>query len=313
MARAGTSLALAALAAGAGAACSSSPAASSDADASTSGDDAGADATQPSGSSSGDAASDQAVQASCEPAKGPACDLVLQNCPAGKQCVAVAQGGGKYTTQCGPTYATQHIDRGYPCCPPSSASQEPCLPGLQCIGNPCTGDAGPGGGGGGRCAPYCCSGDDTPCASTPEGFAGHCNLNVVDGAGKSMFNVCDYMPPCKPLGLLPCPPGYACEVQDTSGSATCSQIFNSGGPPAKEGASCTYNNSCDDGLMCLQLTAPDGGVSSQCMMLCYTGQGTPPFNPQSLAMGPGTGGCNTGKQCVGAPNAFPPWLGVCAP
>lgn len=314
IARAGAGLAMAALAAAASAACSSSQAASSEPDASTSGDDAGADATQAQDSSSADAASDQAVQANCEPAKGPACDLVLQNCPAGKQCIAVAQGGGKYTTECGPTYATQHIDKGYPCCPPSSTSDEPCLPGLECIGNPCTGDAGPGGaGGGGRCTPYCCSGDDTPCGDSPEGFAGHCHLNVVDGQGNPLYSVCDYAPPCKPLQVLPCPSGYGCIVQDTSGGASCSQIFNGGGPPAQEGQACQYNNSCADGLMCLTTTASDGGSSNQCMMLCYTGKGTPPFNPQSLAMGPGTGGCNAGKTCATAPQIFPSWLGICVP
>jgi hypothetical protein len=63
--------------------------------------------------------------------------------------------------------------------------------------------------------------------------------------------------------------------------------------------------------MCLTTTQADGGMKAQCMMLCYTGQGTPPFNPQSLAMGPGTGGCDAGKTCQMAPQIFPQWLGVC--
>jgi hypothetical protein len=297
-----------ACAGGVGAACTGGAAAPAGA-ADAAGDDGGAlDATGPPGDAApADAATEQALHGNCEPVKGP-CDLVLQDCPAGTQCTTQSRAGGGYATACTATHAVQHIDRGYPCCRPSSPVDDPCLPGLTCIGDPCTGDAG-----GGRCAPYCCSKDDTPCGASPEGFAGHCDEGVVDPAGKLLYDVCEYAPPCKPLRLLPCPSGYACLVQDTSGGAKCSQIFNGGGPAATEGQPCQYNNSCQDGLMCFTAAGADGGQASTCMMLCYTGQGTPPFDAGALAMGPGTGGCTGTKQCATATQIFPPWLGVCVP
>jgi hypothetical protein len=296
--------------------CSSSSAPGNDAvDASAGGDDAGTggDASTPAPEASlADAPPEATLQGNCEPAKGSACDLVLQNCPAGQQCVAAARSGGGYTTQCAPTTASQHIDKGYPCCPPASVNDNPCLPGLQCVGDPCPDGGVPGNGVGGRCTPYCCANDGTPCGTSPEGYPGHCDLDVVDNAGAPLYDVCAYAPPCKPIGVLPCPSGYSCLVEgDTTGSASCTPIYNGGNPPAQEGASCQYQNSCADGLMCLTRTLADGGMPSQCLMLCYTGHGTPPFDPKSLAMGPGTGGCNAGKTCQTASQIFPQWLGVC--
>lgn len=289
--------------------CSSSSSTTSSAADASSGD-APVDATRvPSDAGAGldaDAAPtgpDAAIDGACEPVKG-ACSLVLQDCPAGQEC-SVTSGD---VTACGPTEPAQHIAKGFACCPPSGVgAQDPCLPGLVCVGDDCVGDAG-----GGRCSPYCCAGDDTPCGTSPEGFPGHCDETVVDTAsGKPLYDICEYAPPCKPLGILACPPGYACLVEDTSGGAKCTQIFNGGAPPGQEGQPCTYRNSCDDGLMCLDRTFADGGMSQQCLLLCYTGKAGAPFDAGVLDGGPGSGGCDQGKACVGVPNLFPPWLGVC--
>jgi hypothetical protein len=284
--------------------------------ASPGGDDAGVpeaaaqdDATQPRDAGPADGAHEASLKGACEPVRG-ACDLVLQDCPSGSQCAAQPLADGGYTAACGPTYGVQHIAAGYPCCPPAAPADDPCLPGLQCVGDPCAGDAGDAGGGG-RCSPYCCAGDDTPCGVSPEGFAGHCDIGVVDNAGTPLYDVCEYAPTCEPLGLLPCPAGYTCLVEDTTGGAKCSPIYNGGAPPAGEGQPCPHDNACQSGLMCLRTSGPEGGSESVCLMLCYTGQGAPPFDAGALGMMPGTGTCNPGKTCASATQIFPAWLGVC--
>jgi hypothetical protein len=255
-----------------------------------------------------DARAESSLEGGCEPIDG-SCDLVLQGCPAGSQCVAASlPDGGGYATACGPTYGAQHIAPGYPCCPAASSDGDPCLPGSQCAGDPCVGDAG-----GGRCSPYCCAGDDTPCGASPEGFPGHCDLAVVGDGGVPLYDVCEYAPVCQPLGLLPCPAGYTCLVDGTSGGAKCSPIYNGGAPPAAEGQPCAHVNACASGLMCLTTSGPDGGAVSDCYMLCFTGQGSPPFDAGALGMMPGTGACDPGKQCATATQIFPAWLGVCVP
>jgi len=264
------------------------------------------DVERPEASGARDASPDSAA-GHCEPVTGP-CDLVLQTCPSDQECVAAPQTDGGFATSCEPLHATQHIEPGYPCCPAASSTDDPCLPGLTCVGDPCTGDAG-----GGLCSPYCCEGDDTPCGSSSTGVPGHCDLGIVDDTGATLYDVCDYALPCKPFGVQPCPAGEACLVGDTSGGAQCVQIYDGAAPPALEGAACTYVNSCADGLMCLTDTGPDGGAQQVCLMLCATGQGTPPFDAGALAMQPGTGGCDPGKHCAAATQIFPAWLGVCLP
>jgi hypothetical protein len=245
------------------------------------------------------------LEGGCSPVKG-ACDLVTQDCPSGSWCGVEQQPDGSYVAACTPSQAVQHVAAGYACCPTAQEANDPCLPGLECVGDPCVGDAG-----GGRCTPHCCPGDDTPCGASPEGFTGHCDVGVVDNAGTPLYEACEYAPPCEPLGLVACPAGYACLVQDKTGDSKCSEIFNGGAAAATEGQACKYDNACAAGLMCLTETAPEGGTTSQCLMLCYTATGSPPFDAGALGMKPGTGGCNAGKACEGAPQIFPAWLGVC--
>jgi hypothetical protein len=255
-------------------------------------DDGGSDATTGDSGRQDVTDAGDALQGNCEPLHGE-CDLVLQDCTDGKQCVPDFGPDGGNTTSCQPTTGTQHIKKGYACTPPQQPAQNPCLPGLECVHN--------------RCSPYCCDKDDTPCGtSSPEGIPGVCNLQVTNGKGQTLFNVCTYAAICKPFKLLPCPPGSACYTDDTATYFACSPYARpDGGAP--EGAQCNYLNDCVDGTQCIG--PPNAG---QCTMLCYTGHGNPPFDAGALQMGPGTGGCVSGEQCktnVG----WPSWIGVCGP
>jgi hypothetical protein len=278
--------------------CSSSNKSTSDASVDSSGvdssgnDDGGADTM-------GDVGDEVVLKGGCEDIDG-SCDLVLQNCAAGKQCVQFGT-----HTQCASTSPKQHIAKGYLCCP----GRGDCAPGLQCLGGPpCTGpDAGPPAGGA-RCTPACCQGDDTPCGNTPEGFQGTCNLRIENpnNTNETLYWVCLYVEPCKPFGIQPCPVGDGCYVIDNNGGFECAAIYNNGGPPAGEGAPCQSVNSCADGLDCLG--SPDGGFA--CTMICYTGKGNPPFNANQVDGGPYSGGCSKGKTCMQDIN-YPAWLGIC--
>jgi hypothetical protein len=249
--------------------------------------DSGKDTGNVVDSGSGDTGDE--LQGNCEPIQGP-CDLVLQNCGGGKECVP-AQSGGGYTTVCQTPTGTQHIGKGSACTPPSQANQNPCLPGLECLQS--------------RCSPYCCLQDNTPCgASVPEGLPGQCNLSVTGGDAGVLYYACTYSATCKPFKVLPCPQGSGC-YGDQQANFTCSQYAVPNGKP--EGSPCQYLNDCVDGTQCLG--TGDGG--SACTMLCYTGQGNPPFDAGSLQMGPGTGGCSNGKSCTISINGWPTWIGGC--
>jgi hypothetical protein len=286
--------------------CSSGSKATADASAEGGDDAIGSDGDDAGAEAAGDAGDESVLQGACEPIDG-SCDLVTQDCPAGKQCSQVQNFSGTSFTECTATNSHQHIDKGYPCCPRDPTDQ--CLPGLQCIGNDCAPDAGPGPGGEGRCTPACCRGDDTPCGASPEGFPGVCNEQIVDPSTKqTLYWVCIYSQPCKPFGVQPCKQGEGCYLSgDMSGGAECAETYNNGLPGIKEGQPCGSVNSCVDGTDCLG--AGDGGAFV-CTMVCYTGKGNPPFNPSTLKGGPGGGGCDMGKSCKPL-NGYPAWLGVC--
>ncbi len=236
------------------------------------------------------------------------CDLVKQNCPQGKECSFVSDNTtGAITAAC-VTAGTGNKPIGAKCCP-DQANQ--CVAGLQCVGGTaCTGDAGATG----RCAPFCCPGNDQTCGSSiPEGFRGTCDTNLVttspDGGGNiSLGNVCTYKGVCTPFHVQPCPSDYACLLQGDGVSFRCSSIFS---PPGKAvGESCNAANDCADGMECLG--PADGG--STCRIICYHPDGGAPFDGGGLQNGaPGYGGCPVGKGCGGSITGAPAWMGFCTP
>ena len=223
-----------------------------------------------------------------------ACDVVLQDCPTGQECVTTSAG----KAICQPAQASQSREKGAACCP-GAANQ--CLPGLTCVGTACV-DGGPESG---RCTPACCRGDDRSCgASIPEGISGSCELGLVDSAGKDLYTVCTYRPRCTPFTIEPCLNGaQACNVDDKRGAATC---IDSNGKLL--GETCQFANDCVNGLYCLTLSGGDGGV---CRRQCVTPGQTPPFDA-SADFPPGRGGCDTMQGCnLGPFSDLPAWLSFC--
>jgi len=250
-----------------------------------------------------DAGRDSGPRGHCGPVQGPACDLVLQDCAEGKECVVQGTSAG-YVTAC-VAAGTGNQPAGASCCP-GRANQ--CAAGLECIGAACAGDAGSTA----RCTPHCCEGDDSVCgASVPEGFPGTCETLVYpsedSGVGRTpLYRVCSYKPACKPFHVQSCGAGQTCLLQRDNTSYRCNDIVQ---PPGKAvGQSCAYANHCADGLACLG--PPNAGV---CRFLCYrkgTGD-TPPFDASAVRDEPGYGGCPAGSACTGAVAGFPGYLGYC--
>lgn len=241
----------------------------------------------------------------CTPLQGPTCDLILQDCPSGQQCVASLSTDGGATTACTQVSGTQSLTRGSPCC--VGGGGDPCLKGLTCVGGDSCPDAGepPG-----RCSPICCGNDDAVCGNDRDGVPGRCNLMIVGGTPtRDLYKVCSYSTVCRPLGLQPCPSGQTCLVADTSGSARCSRIFApDGGGGAGHLQACGAANACADGLACLSI----GDAGSRCEYLCYVQGTATPFDAGALSSQPGRGGCPANKPtCRGVPNLYPGWLGIC--
>ncbi len=258
--------------------------------------DAGADAAppRPDGGPSGGA---------CAPVKG-ACDLVLQDCPTtaagqAQECVVTASGAG-FAASCTPVQASQQLPIGRACC--SNAAENPCLPGLTCVGRPCEDGGAPTG----RCSPACCEGDDLACRrSEPEGITGKCDLVLVGGDDSTeLHRVCSYRERCAPFGQEPCRPGQMCLVEDELGTASCLSSFDK-----TLGQACTFTNECQDGLYCLQLQGADAGT---CRVMCLTPGATHPFDASVEDGGPSRGGCPVGSTCnVGPFEGLPAWLSFC--
>jgi hypothetical protein len=282
-------------------ACSSSSATSEDAEA---GAEAGVgpDAQKDSPTTPPPPPPDSGKQGNCSAVKG-ACDIVLQDCPAGpngaEECI-VTSNAGALTTACVPVQPSEQLPQGHACCPSTTAN--PCLPGLTCVGNDCA-DGGPQTG---RCTPACCKGDDQACGkSDPEGISGACDVTLAIG-NTEVYDVCSYRERCKPFGVEPCTGGKGCVVEDTIGTASCTTTFGKA-----LGESCQFLNDCADGLMCIGNA--DAGT---CRMMCLTPGSNHPFDASVEEGGPGAGGCPT-PTCAGGPccsigvNGLPAWLSFC--
>jgi hypothetical protein len=232
-----------------------------------------------------------------------ACDLVLQDCTPGskgeqRECVVVGSGGA-YGTECRAVRSSQQLPKGRACC--SNAADNPCLPGLTCVGPPCS-DGGPVLG---RCSPACCPGDDRACGqSDPEGISGRCDITLFDTASDTeLHGVCSYRERCKPFGQESCREGLTCLVEDRLGSASCITTFGK-----LEGEPCHFSNDCADGLFCL-----DTGGGAICRMMCLTPGAVHPFDASVEEGGPGAGGCPAAEACDIGPflSNLPAWLSFC--
>jgi hypothetical protein len=247
----------------------------------------------------------------CSPVDSPICDVVLNNCPASEAGVTgeCLPGNGDASATCTFELPSQHLPPGHTCCP--SDTDQPCLSGSECQGDPCVDGGTPTA----RCSPRCC--DDSTCGSSPEGIAGHCSLTIVNDEGDSLYQVCTYQRPCKPFHVQVCPAGEVCDIQDHLGTSSCVDLFLPDGGNGAEGAECAASNSCADGLTCLSLgTGDDGGDDSDdvftCFYECIVAGYSVPFDAGPNGA-PGYGGCPAGELCNTLDStASPPWLGYCA-
>lgn len=238
----------------------------------------------------------------CSAVKGP-CDIVLQDCPddakGQKQECVVTGSAPNLTTRCIAVQSSQTLPMGRSCCP---GADNPCLPGLTCVGDPCV-DGGPVTG---RCSPACCEGDDQACGrSEPEGIAGACDITLFVGEDTEVHRVCSYRERCKPFGEEPCKPGNLCLIEDKFGTAGCINSFNK-----QAGEPCKFSNDCADGLMCSGV-GTDGGAGA-CRYMCLTPNAIHPFDASVEEGGAGKGGCPPGEQCnIGPFQERPAWLSLC--
>jgi hypothetical protein len=260
-------------------------------------------------------AMDAGLTGHCSRVNGPACDIVLQNCPSGHECVVVndptAESGLGQITSCQPTQSSEHLPAGSACCPGPNNS---CNAGLTCVGSNCVGDAG-----GGQCTPACCPGDggtvQANCGSSPVGYIGTCNLDLTIADGSVLYTTCIYASSCT-VFAQPCGATYTCSVENKSGTSKCVQIYNPDGGPngLPAGAGCSSANSCEQGTNCISFISPDGGAGPYtCTYLCYIAGGSPPFDAGILTGKPGAGGCPSGQTCNPDTMNLPAWLGLCGP
>ena len=229
----------------------------------------------------------------CSPANTK-CDLVLQDCPAQQECVVSSSNG----TECRAVEASQQLPLGRACCPGTSSN--PCLPGLSCVGQPCT-DAGTTTA---RCSPACCKGNDQACGkSDPEGISGACDLTLVDTTTSTpLHDVCTYRTRCKPFKAEPCKAGETCLVEDKAGTATCIDSF---GKTNRQ--SCSFANEGADGFIGL-----GGADAGPCHTVCLLPGAVHPFDASVEMGGPGLGGCPASETCDLRITDRPDWFAACS-
>lgn len=280
----------------------------------TVGDGSGGDGSTKDGSASDGGGGDSGPVSCPAQTLSGTCDLVLQNCPSGNECVPILNADNSVTAQCQPA-GTGAVPQGHECCP-NAANQGGCVSGTFCLGNDCSVlDGGPGSKSG-RCSPYCCQGDNGKCGSSdPEGLKGTCDTNIIgqnpqDGGDLQFGSGCTYKPPCKPFHVQSCgsDTNSTCTLQDDGVSFRCSGIFQ---PPGQDaGTLCNSANACANGLECLGPI--DAGAT--CTIMCYRADGgTPPFDASVLTNAPGFGGCPVGSACNGTLVGGPGWYGFCVP
>jgi hypothetical protein len=271
-------------------------------------DDAGTDGSVTNETSTGDAKPDTAIKTDGDPptdggggnctAVTGACDIVLQNCAdlgGKKQECVVTTVNSKLTTQCVPVQTSQQLPIGHGCCP---GADNPCLPGLTCVGDDCV-DGDPVLA---RCTPACCKDDHAACGkSDPEGIGGQCDLTLFSG-NEEVHRVCSYRERCKPYKIEPCKTNQTCLVEDKAGTSGC---ISSNNVALRQ--PCEFANDCADGLICVG--GADAGV---CRMYCLTPNSNPPFDASAADGAPGRGGCPPQEQCTGPKfTNLPDWLQLC--
>lgn len=225
------------------------------------------------------------------------CDLVLQDCPEGQECVVV--GATSFKTECVPVQASQRRGKGEACC---GGNDNPCRPGLSCIGPQCNETAGLEVG---RCGAFCCDGDDVSCGASRDGIEGKCDVLLVTGAN-TLGKVCSYRKACRPFGLVACPMLQACLLDEgDAGYAAQGHCLSHSGKADHE--RCSFANDCADGLICA-----GGAATAVCRTTCLVPETITPFDATQIDGGPGVGGCPDGQACRITFQGLPAWYGACS-
>lgn len=217
---------------------------------------------------------------------GSACDLVAQDCAPPLTCAEVetADGSG-YETKCDAKgTGTEKI--GEQC-----QSNTECEPGLRCMMSKCS-------------RPCCPEQKDAICGAEGQCQTSFCPTGDCSGP---FFKFCTF--PCTPWSPTDnnCGEGPASDCHLTPGGLACS-IPDSYVPPT-EGATCTYNNECQDSQSCWY--AAPGDPMGVCRWLCKLYDGNDAPTAGTVGGNPGEGGCAAGTTCQMV--TFVPWLGVCLP
>lgn len=165
------------------------------------------------------------------------CDLLQQDCPAGKVCV-VADMGGKPVSNCVDDLGGLK-DKGAPC-----STNSECKGGMICVDS--------------LCSPVCCPGTNEPCGG------GTCDVNLSFDNNPAVYAMaCSYLPICT-LFAGDCKGGTECHISD---AGACLAVCDA--PAAShvdEGGKCKYRNDCGESQFCNN-NQPDDGV---CRFFCDT-------------------------------------------